>query len=123
MRGLYNTTASPSVSDVFSWVEFVGIPANFPLHFQVKKEKISGSIGRGFWLKRSRKLGSDFLLRLKRLFAPRGSSASVYFRLHRRVWGLALLVARMVPEDLLSQGLAIDVRVNLGGAYILMPQH
>ena len=36
---------------------------------------------------------------------------------------LSLLVMRMVPEDLLSQSLAIDVRVNLGGAYILMPQH
>ena len=29
----------------------------------------------------------------------------------------------MVPEDLLSQGLAIDVRVNLGSAYILVPKH
>ena len=40
-----------------------------------------------------------------------------------RALGLSLLVTRMVPEDLLSQSLAIDVRVNLGGAYILMPQH
>lgn len=83
-------------------------------------------MGKGFWLKRSRKLGSDFLafhLRLKRLFAPRGDSVWVCFRLRRRVWGLALLVARMVPEDLLSQGLTIDVRVNLGSAYILVPKH
>ena len=83
-------------------------------------------MGRGFWLKRNGKLGSDFLaflLRLKRLFAPRGSFVWARFLLRRRVWGLALLVARMVPEDLLSQGLAINMRVNLGGAYILMPQH
>lgn len=40
-----------------------------------------------------------------------------------RALGSVLLVTRMVPEDLLSQSLAIDVRVNLGGAYILMPKH
>ena len=32
-------------------------------------------------------------------------------------------IAGMMLKDFLSEGVRIDVRVNLGGAYILMPQH
>jgi len=45
-------------------------------------------------------------------------------------WQISLLsaydftaIAGMMLKDFLSEGVRIDVRVNLGSAYILMPQH